>query len=241
MDSDTFYSINTFDCTKEQSMSKNHNKASLALHAFVDNLDGAHYDVDGGKLQYNLGEVIQNGFFSDVDFIIAQGSYSVRAAQRRNSNRYAIVIQTSKEVAVSVIKELAKIASALEENGVDGSDHLTDHEKRKQFNNKDYFEKAYMTGVEKMNRYLERLKTQISNLQQKADNSGLASRKSTYQMAIDKLKEETIAGDGKKFASKFYELIEEEQPNFRKFLESENKKRLESRINQFYKKVVSSF
>lgn len=237
-------------------MPKNHNRASLALHAFVDNLDSAHYDASDGKLEYNLGEVIQNGFFSDVDVVIVQGNTSsVRAAKRRDSDRYAIVVQTQtlpkvgkvddfierKGVAVPVIKELAKIASHLEKIGMDGSDRLTDHEKRKQYNSKEFFEKAYMMGVERMNHYLERLKGQIESLQQKAENAGLASRKATYQMAIDKLKEDTIGQDEKKFSNKFYELIDEYHPNFRKYLESDNKKRLESRVSQFYKKISSMF
>jgi len=237
-------------------MGKNHNRASLALHAFVDNLDNAHYDANNGKLEYNLGEVIQNGFFSNVDIVIIQGnSESIRAAKRKDSDTYAIVIQTptlpeigavddfieNKKIAIPVIKELAKIANNLEDQGVDGSDQLTDHEKSKKFNSKDFFEKAYMLGVEKMNRYLERLQGQIESLNRKAENAGLASRKATYKMAIDKLKEETIGEDAKKFSTKFYELIEEEHPNFRKYLETENRKRLESRVNQFYKKISSRF
>jgi hypothetical protein len=60
-------------------------------------------------------------------------------------------------------------------------------------------------------------------------------------MAIEKLKEDALGEDEKKFASKFYELIEEKYPKFKSFLESENKKRLETRINQYYKKVSSMF
>lgn len=237
-------------------MKKNYNKASLALHAFVDNLDSAHYDVSDSRLEYNLGEVIQNGFFANVDIVILQGStMSVRAAKKKHSDAFAIVITTpqlpeigkvddfmeKKEIAVPVIKELAIIAAQLEEDGVDGSDNLTDHEMRKKINDKNFFEAAYMKGVQKMNTYLERLQSQIESLEQKAENSGLASRKSTYLMAIDKLKDETIGEDEKKFASIFYQLIEEEYPNFKSFLESENKKRLESRISQYYKKIKSRF
>ena len=237
-------------------MPKNHNRASLALHAFVDNLDSAHYDASDNKLEYNLGEVIQNGFFSDVYIVITKGgSLSVRAAKRKSSDTYAIVIHTptlpevgkvddfieNKSVAIPVIKELAKIADNLEEHGMDGSDRLTDHEQRKQLNNKDFFEKAYMMGVQQMNRYMERLEEQIENLRRKADNVGLASRKTTYLLAIEKLKEDAIGSDEKKFTSKFYDLIEEQHPNFKKFLDADNRKRLESRINQFYKKISSKF
>lgn len=238
-------------------MSQNHNKASLAIHAFVDNLDSAHYDVSDGRLEYNLGEVIQNGFFSDVDIVIVQGNSSfVKAAKMRKSGNFAIVIQTttlpevgkvddfieSSKVAVPLIKELAKIASHLEESGI-GSDpeHLTDYEKSKKFNEKEFFEKAYMAGVQKMNNFMLRLEDQIRSLESKMENSGLASRKSTYQMAIEKLKSDTIGDDSKQFASKFYELLEDIHPGFKKFLNSDNKKRLESRIDQFYKKVSSKF
>lgn len=237
-------------------MPKNNNKASLAIHAFVDNLDNAHYDASDNKLEYNLGEIIQNGFFSNVDIVIVKSpNTSVRGAKRTGSDNFAIVIQTpelpevgkvddfieNSKIAIPLIKQLAMVADHLEEVGLNDPEKLTDYEQEKRYNDKEFFENAYMTGVKKMNQYLSRLEDQIASLEQKAENSGLASRKSTYKMAIDKLKDDTIGGDAKKFSTKFYDLIEEEYPNFKKLINSDNKKRLESRINQFYKKVSSKF
>jgi len=238
-------------------MAQNHNKASLAIHAFVDNLDNAHYDASDRRLEYNLGEIIQNGFFSDVEIVIVEAqSFSIRAAKMKSSGKFAIVIQTPtlpeigkvddfiehSKVSIPLIKELAKIATYLDDTRVGGApDIMTDYEKAKKFNEKEFFEQAYMAGVEKMNQFLSRLAGQIKSLEQKAENSGLASRKSTYVLAIQKLKDETIGEDEKKFTSKFYDLLEDIHSGFKKHIDSTNKKRLESRISQFYKKVASTF
>jgi len=231
---------------------ENLNRASLALYAFIDNIEESHYEMDNDRIEYNLGLTIRDSTFSHVDIVIKRGdSLSVKAATRKDypEKRYALVITTpqlpnptevgkfieSREVAIDAINELAKIYDSIKLH-VDQpeNDSLSEYELKKRYNDPIFFEDVYIRAVKEVKKYLNRLKTQISNLRERADSVGIPARKSIYLMAIKDLIDESL-GDYKKFSTIFFDKLNSMYPDFMKYIDSDKKKVLEDRVKQFYK------
>jgi hypothetical protein len=232
---------------------KKYNQASLLLHAIVDNLDNSHfmYDKEKGRLEFNVGKVARKSNFSHIDFIIIKSNKeSVRPAKRNNTERFAVVVTTpefpkienvdsfleSSNRSVDIIDSLAEILKVMPESSNEGS--KTDYEKEKNFNSREVFEDVYQKAVRKMMERLEQFKKSEEYFEDKIENSGIASRKATYKMALQKVKREMIGDTASQFKSIFMKVLDEIAPEFKENLNSENRKRLNSRIEQFYSEIA---
>lgn len=228
-----------------------YNQASLLLHAIVDNLDDSHfmYDKEAGRLEFNVGKVARKSNFSHIDFIIMQKeSESIRPAKRTNGDKYAIVVTTPefpevKDVdsflevskrSIDVINSLAEILNQVPES--DGNSK-TGYEKEKDFNSREVFEDVYQKAVRKMMERVNQFKKSKQEFEDKIENSGITSRKATYKLALQKVKKEMIGEDASQFKSIFMKVLDEIAPEFKDNLDSENRKRLNSRIEQFYSEI----
>lgn len=240
---------------------KKYNQASLLFHAVIDNLDNSHftYDEDSGKLKFNVGKVSRNSSFSHINLIIIRSedeNYIKPAKLKDDSNSFAVVIKhrefpesikdvdeflESSERSMDIIKSLAEIIRvAPPDYGDDGSgssNSKTEYEKEKHYNTRDVFEKMYQAGVKKMLEKMDSLKSSIEELEKKIESTGVSSRKATYKMAIENLKNDVLGNNLSKFKSNFMKVLDDVDSEFKDHLDSENKKRLNSRIEQFYSEL----
>ena len=235
---------------------KKYNQASLLLHALIDNLDDSHfrYDKDEGILEFNVGKVARNSKFSYIDFIIKRDDNElIKPAKRKTNDQYAVVIKTSdfpdindvddflesSNISADVIEALSTIINRVPPMDDDENDmsRKTGYEKEKYFNKREVFEEIYQQAAKRMKEKLEEFKKAKQQFEDKIENSGIASRKATYKLAIDNLKKEMIGQNASQFKSKFMSVLDEINPEFKDNLDSENRKRLNSRIEQFYSEI----
>lgn len=232
-----------------------YNQASLLLHGLVDNLDDSHftYDKEAGRLEFNVGKVARNSKFSHIDFIIVRGeTQSIKPAKRKSSDNYIVVVSTSnfpdiKDVdsfiessdrSIDIIKALAEIIRvAPPENTEDDSSSQTSYEKEKRFNDREVFEEVYQKAVKRMMDKLKQFQKTKLDFQKKIDGSGIASRKATYKLALQNVKKDAIGDNASQFKSIFMKVLDEVEPEFADNLDADNKKRLNSRIEQFYSEI----
>lgn len=236
---------------------KKYNQASLLLHALIDNLDDSHfmYDKDEGKLEFNVGKVARNSKFSYIDFIIHRNDNAkIRPAKRKSGDQYAVVIHTpnfpdindvddfleDSNISVESIEALSAIINKFPPVDDDNNNDIsrkTGYEKEKYFNQREVFEEVYQQAVRKMKEKLEQFNKIKEEFEEKIQNSGIASRKASYKMAIEKLKKDMIGDSASQFKSKFMSVLDEINPEFKDNLDAENRKRLNSRIEQFYSEI----
>lgn len=234
---------------------KKYNQASLLLHSVIDNLDDSHftYDEESGKIQFNIGKVSRNSSFSHINMVIQQsGEDSIQPAKMRDSDMFVVVVKTksfpesikdvdefleSSKISVNVIKALSKIINHAPSSNDGDTGHKSDYEKEQFYNSRDNFEKMYQQAVRKMGDKLESLEKSIEELENKIESTGIESRKATYKMAIKRLKNDVIGDSVSKFKSTFMKILDEIDPKFKENLNSDNRKRLNSRIEQFYSEI----
>lgn len=239
---------------------KKYNQASLLFHAVIDNLDNSHftYDEDSGKLKFNVGKVSRNSSFSHINIVVVRSNHGERyvkpAKLKDNSGEFAVVIKDkdfpssitevdkfleSSNRSMDIIKALAEIirVSPVNDDSSLASSSKTEYEKEKYYNDRDTFERMYQKGVKKMQEKIESFKSSVKELEDKIEATGVSSRKATYKMAIKNLKDDMIGGSVSKFKSNFMKVLDEVDPDFKDHLDSENKKRLNSRIEQFYSEI----
>jgi hypothetical protein len=230
---------------------KKYNQASLLLHAVIDNLDDSHfmYDKEKGRLEFNVGKVARNSKFSHIDFVIVKKDDEfIKPARKKSSGNYVIVVSTPefpdvKDVddfleaskrSVDVINALADIINHAPESN---SNNKTDYEKQKDFNSRDVFEDTYQQAVRKMLEQVKQYKKSEEEFEEKIENSGIASRKATYKLALQKIKKDMIGENVSQFKAIFMKVLDEIVPGFKDNLDAENRKRLNSRIEQFYAEI----
>jgi len=238
-----------------------YNQAALLFHAVIDNLDNSHfvYDEKLGELKFNVGKVARNASFSHINIYVIGSNdkeqYIKPAKLKNGSGEFAVVVRDKdfpssiKEVdkflessnrSMDIIKALAEIirVSPANDTATGSSSTKTKYEKEKYYNDRDTFEKMYQEGVKKMQEKIESFKSSSKELEDKIENTGISSRKATYEMAIKNLKNDII-GDGiSKFKSNFMKVLDEIDSEFKNHLNSDNKKRLNSRIEQFYSEIA---
>jgi len=240
-----------------------YNQASLLFHAVIDNLDNSHfiYEKDSGKLSFNVGKVSRNSSFSHINFILMKiddKKPHIKPAKLKNeSNSFAVVVKdqefpkSMKEVdsflesskrSIDIIKALAEIIRVAPPNDyttakTNSSSRKTGYEKEKYYNDRDTFEDFYQSAVKKMRNKIDDLKSSIKELETKIENTGISSRKVTYQMAIKNLKDDVVGESLNKFKTNFMNILNDIDSEFKEHLNSENKKRLNARIEQFYSEI----
>lgn len=235
---------------------KKYNQASLLLHAVIDNLDNSHftYDEGDGMLRFNVGKVSRNSSFSHINIIVrrSENEKYIKPAKLTDGSGYAVVIKDpnfpaikdvdefleSSERSLETIKALAEIIRVAPGTDSNASpDSKTEYEKEQFYNTREKFESMYQAGVKKMKEKLASLKNSIDELEKKIESTGISSRKVTYKMAIQNLKEEAMGKNVGQFKSIFMKTLDEIDPQFSEHLDAENRKRLNSRIEQFYSEL----
>lgn len=229
------------------------NKAMLVLQSFIDNLKSAHYDNDGNKLTFNVGNAIKLAKFSNLEIVLRSGNeVSVKLGKRTDSDTYAVVVDlkhvpTIREVykvlehpkiMQPVVAEIEKYLGITrsQDNKIDDS-KLTNYERIKKYNSDESFEETYTEFVKRLKQKRLELDKMISNFEEQKASTGNSSRKVTLDLAIEKLKSDYFGKTFKDFKSKAYSLLNEIHQGFRENLNKENKEILEDRLEQIYKTI----
>jgi len=228
------------------------NKATLIYQAFIDNLETAHYNKRDGDITFNIGKTAKIAKFADLELVLRKSSESnVRLAKRKSSDVFCIVIDltslpTSNELE-TVLEKPAVMRPAIEaiETYLDkkrgstneDSGYLTDYEKSKKYNEKEVFEEHYQKLVEKLKEKYSEVQKMVGNFERQKEETENSSRKVTLDMAIDKIKKDTLGKTFKEFLSKAYSILDEINSDFKENMDKEKKKILESRLKQFYEEL----
>lgn len=232
------------------------NKANLIFQSFIDNIKTSHYNKEDTSLSFNIGKTIKIAKFSDLELVIRenQNSNDVKLGKRRNSGTFAIVVDMKQIPNVIELENklehptiMRPIVKAIEDylekklhdniSSNEESGYMTDYEKRKNFNQREFFEENYQKLIRALKEKYSELKKMLNNFDRQIKNTDNSSRKVTLEMAADKLKSEYIGKSFKDFQNKAMAILDDISPDFKNNLDKDNKKILEDRLKQFYEEL----
>jgi hypothetical protein len=219
------------------------NEIDLIYQRILDNLDDNHIDFSKTKLTFNIGKSIKVSKYNNLDFVVRQGKKPNVRLGKDKDDRSAIVIDTTGKVPARAnirkflehmgysrkIKEAIKNYLNKHHDASAKTDPGTSYERTKDTNQN--FEGKYeklMKAMDKKIAQVTRAKTYIMKTHEKSADAG---KKALAGAAVKHLFDTEIGGDFGAFKSLVLKLPE---ADFIKGLNSENKKKLMSRIESYY-------
>lgn len=231
----------------ENETHKNH--ALLILQKIIDMVDDGYVDYDADKIVINIGKLIKNKEYYDLDIIIRRGTiHSVRLAKSETSNNYAIIIETTRLPTRSKIdsflskkgtvdkftKEFQKYISKYHKTNE--RDAITSYEKGKEINSRSNFEKQFKELSQTIKDKLVEYKSAKENIEREIKNSGTPGRSEVLKLSLENLKNEYLGSNAKEFVSKMLKLTDK---NFVDLLEKSLKTKLINRLTSYYEHEIA--
>jgi hypothetical protein len=227
------------------------NEADIVFHHILGNLDYGHVDYDQakGKASLNIGSLIKNSNYSDLNLVVRKGDkFDVRLGADA-ANNLAIVVDVptfperteidsmfseNKEVLAGFRKAFSKyLIRHMAKDGETEFSNKTDVEKKQHVNNKDSFEKAYGIFATMASRALQNYQNQKAELEKQKESTNDEGRKHVLDMALENLKD-TVFGKSHKELLNNVLAKSQELDGYYKHMEGEFRKKFESRVEHFF-------
>jgi len=225
----------------------NQEEATLVIHKIYGGLDTAHIDKKPNHCELNVGQVIKDKNYKTLNMVFRKGKDNVRLATKGDEFYIVVEFSTysndlSRENLQNKIEEPAiadKIKSLIVRFLTEARDEFNEKNKETSYEikNKDNNEvdarydalmKAY---AEKLNEY----KRAIGELDRTASTTANAAKQTSANMAKQAIKKEYFGDSFKRFLSIMMQLPE---AKFISNLESETKKKVLARLENFYDHYV---
>lgn len=225
----------------------NQEEATLALHKIYGGFDTAHLERKPNHSELNIGQVIKDKNYKTLNMVFRTGSDNVRLATK--GDEFYIVVEFPKytnELDRSEIlkkieeqKTAAKINSCIVKFLNEARDEFheknveTSHEVRSKDN--DEVDGRYDALMKAFANKLEEYKSAIAELDKTANGTANAAKHTSVNMAKQAIKKEYFGDSFKRFLSILAQLPE---GKFITNLESETKKKVLARLENFYDHYV---
>ncbi len=222
-------------------------KYNIAYHKLLSALDAAHIEATDTKYEFNLGSVIKDSTFTNLNVRISQNNQEYVKFGNDSSGKFYVVISTSK------LPERMKLDTFLSSNedvknkfieflADYTANHLNPgeveknkHEKTDELYDKGNYEAKYadlVTNIEK--KFTEYNKT-IEDLDKTYKTTTNDLKKSSIEMAKENLRKEYFGSNDTEFVKIVMKMPEAE---FISLLDKEMKDKTVKRLNSFYDQKV---
>ncbi len=223
----------------------------IIMHRIFSAVEHTHIEKTEGMCEFNIGQAIKDKNFKSLNVAIKSGSTpSARFAVKSDGNEYYIVIESPK---YSEDLQRGDIIDILESQSLkqplhDAITHFlkyardefdekntpTHHEQKTDANaNAD---QHYDKLVKVIKSRLEDHNAAAAEIDRQSKQTSNSFKQDSFKMALDKLKEDTHGKDFKGFMSIINKLPEGQ---FIKELESELKKKILSRLEDYYEHYIN--
>lgn len=226
------------------------NEAMLVLQKVIDMADDGHVDYGTDKIKLNVGKLIKNKKYNNLDIYIVKGKDGVKIGRHSSENRHAIFISTPRlpkrqniDTFLSDAQRSSGFKSAFLKFFNDATFDETDedagssYEQTNELNTRPAFEKSYVELVNNLNaklgQYFDAKKELEDRIERASDDLG---HKEVIKLSLDKLKKEMVGGNVNEFMSKAVEVYGKDKY---KMLDKDFKAKLESRLKDYYEHKVS--
>lgn len=230
--------------TDDELNTKIKNKYILIYHKLLSALDKAHIDTSNEQYSFNLGSVIKDSRFRKLTVIITSDSKlknKVRLGQK--DNEFFLYIYLNKlPTRLNIDKILSHNQNILDEfcieiqnyieNYMDQSNiQLSSHEEEERLIDNNNVEQKYDDLIKKINDLKNEYTNALAELDHTTTFNVNAIKKSSIQLAKDKLKDDYFGKSQKEFIKKMLALPE---GKFISLLDKARQKIFISRLENFY-------
>lgn len=239
------YSFKSFMIEKAMDHQSKHLEAIFVLRKIVDMIDDGHVNYSKDKLSFNVGSLIHDKKYSNLDIHIIQSKdNSVSLGRHKSEEKHALFIKTtdypSRETIDSFLQKeehIHKFKEAFNKFLNDADIDITQEyegsqkEQSKKINTREEFEQLYNDITAKLSEVLSQYKkaqTELENRYKKASND--LGEKEIIQSSMNKLKKNMLGSNVNEFKSKALKIIDDKF----KLLNKEYKDKLLSRLENFY-------
>lgn len=220
-------------------------EAMLTLQKIIDMADNGHIDYSTNKIKINIGHLIKNKKYNGLDVFILKGKGEPKIGRHNTDNKHAIFLFSEKlpnrENIDSFLSNQSRslafknlFIKYFNDAIFDDVDNNADSIKEKtlNINNRTSFEKSYVELVQKLNNEFSQYNNAKKELDDRIANASEdLGHKEILKMSLNNLKKQMIGGSVGDFKNKAIELYGKE--NY-KLLNQEFKKKLESRLTDYY-------
>jgi hypothetical protein len=225
------------------------NEAMLTLRKIIDMVDDGHVDYSPEKIKINVGKLIKNKKYSNLDIYILKGSKSARIGRHSDTETHAIFLYAPKLPAreniddfladqghTASFKNLFK--KFFNDAVFDGTEDAegSSYEKGSELNTRSAFEKSYIELVDKMNGETDKYTSAKGDIDSRIEKSNdELGHKEILGLSLDKMKKDMLGNTAEEFKSKAIQLYGKE--NY-KLLDKEFKTKLDARLSDYYEQRV---
>lgn len=223
----------------------------IIMHRIFAAVEHTHIEKSEDMSEFNIGQAIKDKNFKTLNIAIKHGvKPTAKFAVKSDGDDYYIVIESpnykaelSREEITAILENEAlktplhnAITHFLKyaKNEFDEKNVPTHHEQKTDSN--ENVEQKYDTLIKTFKSKLEDHHAAASEIDRQSKQTSNTFKKDSFKIALDKLKEETHGKDFKGFLSIVSKLPEGE---FIKHLESDVKKKILSRLEDYYEHYVS--
>lgn len=231
----------------EGKQKNNKEEALLVLHKLYGGFDTTHIEKKSNHFEINVGQVVKDKNYKSLNIVFKKGPQNVRLATRNSNQDFYIVIEfpqfttemthqdllnkiEEKETGDKLHQVFEKFLNEAKDEFHD-SNRATVHEIRSKDNQE--FDKRYDDLMKAFQAKVTEYKSAIADLDNTA-NANVA-KSAAVNMAKKSMKVEYFGDNFKKFLSNLMQLPE---AKFINNLESETKKKILARLENFYDHYV---
>lgn len=224
------------------------NQSDIIYHSILDNIDHGHVAYSDDQLKFNVGKIIKNSSYNNLEIVIKQGTDGVKLGKHKESGTPTVVIFTEKKFPsqdkLGTFLENPELASNIKANirkylknhhtpQLVDAEHASSYEKPKMYSAKleDHYKKLIKAIHNKIGDY-HTAKTHVET-----KKSGNEAKNQLKQAAIKHILNDTLGTSFKEFKKKVMEL---DEASFIEHLPKELKDKVLSRLEGFYDQEVSS-
>lgn len=217
-------------------------KHDVVLQQIIDALDDGHVEYGEDKIDFDIGNLINQPKLKGLGVAIRKGKAGVRLGQNK-AGGHSIVIGTDKMPSRQDIDGLLASKDVYGQFGNAYSKYMktyfdknkeydiTDTEKFIQHNNRDGFEGSYSDLLKGIEDHTSQYTKAVSELDKELEGNAHSGRAMALEQAKKKLRDEYIGASDKDFIGKVMKLP---QAEFSNALDKEWRAKLDGRLGNYY-------
>lgn len=226
------------------------NEIDLVYQHILDNLDDGHIDVSKEKLSFNIGKIIKDSSYNNLEFVIRKAQRANARLGKKGDSQFAIVVDTPDKIPsresinnflestkyVSKIKAQFKKYLETHHDADADVEPATGYEKNKTANVG--FEENYTKLIKAIEGKVSKFHDSKQFAKNKHNSTGNVGKQEVLQSAIAQLFTSEIGGNFDEFKRIVLKLPEAQ---FIKQIDPEGKKKLLSRLESYYEHKSEGF
>jgi hypothetical protein len=219
------------------------NEVDIIYQSILDNLDDGHIDMGGDKLSFNVGKIMKNSKYNNLDFVVRRGEKVATRLGKDTGGKSALVVDTKGKIPtrqkiigfLNDAENSKKIKQAITKYLDKHHDYdaevepATSYEKTQALNTE--FEDGYTNLIKAIDKRIENHNNAKGYLTDKHNKTANVAQREISQAAMRKLFDDEIGGSFDAFKSIVLKLPEAE---FIKKLVPEAKNKVLTRLESYY-------